>query len=45
MALLTSIISWINIKRISQLNLVKKYPIEVQAETFQQLILSAKDTE
>jgi len=45
MPILTSIISWINIKRISQLDLIKQYPIEVQTETFQQLILSAKDTE
>lgn len=45
MAILTSIISWLNIKRISQIELMRKYPYEVQLETFTNLIAKAKETE
>jgi len=45
MAILTSIISWLNIKRISEIDLMRKYPYNVQEETFLNLIESAKNTE
>ena len=45
MAILTSIISWLNIKRISQIDLMRKYPFNVQEETFFELINTAKNTE
>ncbi|MBN2667869.1 MAG: GH3 auxin-responsive promoter family protein [Bacteroidales bacterium] len=45
MPILTSIISWLNIKRISQIELMKKYPSDVQRETFYELIEKAKNTE
>ncbi len=34
MPLLTSIINWLNVKRVHQLDLIRKYPAEVQEETF-----------
>jgi hypothetical protein len=40
-----SIFSWIIKKRIHQIELFKKYPVEVQMEWFQKLISTAKDTE
>lgn len=45
MPILTSIISWLNIKRIAQINLMREYPYNVQLETFQKLIEKAKYTE
>ena len=45
MALINSIISWFNIKRISKIELMQKFPQEVQVETFIDLINKAKDTE
>ncbi len=45
MPLLTSIINWLNLKRISQLELIRKYPFEAQQETFIKLVEKAKDTE
>lgn len=45
MPLLTSIINWINLKRIHQLDLIRKYPYEVQKETFVKLIKKSADTE
>jgi hypothetical protein len=45
MPLLTSIINWLNVKRVHQLDLLRKYPAEVQQETFQKLISKAADTE
>ncbi len=45
MALINSIISWFNIKRISKIELMEKFPQEVQIETFIRLIQAAKDTE
>ena len=45
MALINSIISWFNIKRISKIELMEKFPEEVQIETFIELIQAAKDTE
>jgi len=45
MPLLTSIINWLNVKRVHQLDLIRRYPAEVQQETFQKLIAKAADTE
>lgn len=45
MPLLTSIINWLNVKRIHQMNLFRKYPAEVQNDTFQKLINKAEETE
>ena len=45
MPLLTSIINWLNVKRVHQLDLIRKYPAEVQEETFTKLILKSTDTE
>ena len=40
-----SIFAWIIKKRIHQIDLFKKYPFDVQQETFEKLIYIAKDTE
>ncbi len=45
MPLINSIVSWINIKRISQIDLFRKYPVDVQLETLSKLLRKAKDTE
>ncbi len=45
MPLLNSIVSWVSIKRLNQIELFKKYPLEVQNETLLKLIYSAKNTE
>lgn len=45
MPLLTSIINWLNLKRIHQLDLIRKYPFEVQREAFVKLIKKAAETE
>ncbi|HRS54290.1 MAG TPA: GH3 auxin-responsive promoter family protein [Bacteroidales bacterium] len=45
MTLLNSVISWLIKKRIHQIELFKKYPLDVQQEVFTKLIQSAKDTE
>ncbi len=45
MPLLNSFISWLNIKRLSEIELMKKYPHNVQVETLLNLISSAKNTE
>jgi hypothetical protein len=45
MPILTSIINWLNVKRVHQMDLFRKYPAEVQEETFQKLISRAVDTE
>lgn len=45
MPLLTSIINWLNVKRVHQLDLIRKYPAEVQEETFQKLVTRAAETE
>ena len=43
--LFNSIASWFLKKRIHQIDLFKKYPIEVQSELLYQLIDFAKNTE
>ena len=45
MALLNSVISWINLKRIYNIQLYREYPHEIQNETLLELISSAKRTE
>ncbi|MCX7861700.1 MAG: GH3 auxin-responsive promoter family protein [Bacteroidales bacterium] len=45
MPILNSLIHWFNIKRINQIELMKKYPQEVQNEQLANLITKAQDTE
>ncbi len=45
MAILNSIVSWLMKKRIHQIELFMKYPMEVQQDWFFRLIESAKNTE
>src|SRR5210317_355443 len=45
MELFNSIFSWVMKKRMYQIGLFLKYPIEVQQELFQKLIETAKNTE
>jgi hypothetical protein len=40
-----SIFGWVIKKRIHQIDLFRKYPLEVQNELFTTLIQTAKDTE
>lgn len=44
MPLLTSIISWVNVKRLHQIELFMKYPYDVQQEVFSKLIEQAMRT-
>ncbi len=44
MALIPSIVNWLNIKRLYQIDLFKKYPVEVQKEELMDLINFAMDT-
>ncbi len=45
MAIINSIISWFNENRIAKIDLMRKYPGEIQKEVFTNLIEKAKDTE
>ena len=45
MAIIPSIVNWLNIKRINQIELFKKYPVETQKETFYKLLAKAASTE
>ncbi|MEN8248713.1 MAG: GH3 auxin-responsive promoter family protein [Bacteroidota bacterium] len=45
MSIFNSILSWVMKKRIHQIDLFVKYPIDVQKEVFENLINSAKNTE
>jgi hypothetical protein len=45
MAIIPSIINWLNVKRIGQIEIFKKYPFETQQETLYQLIAKASATE
>jgi hypothetical protein len=45
MPILTSIVNWLNIKRVHQIDLSRKYPFETQQEGLFQLIEQAKSTE
>ena len=45
MAIIPSIINWLNVKRINQIELFKKYPHETQKETLYKLLAKAASTE
>jgi hypothetical protein len=45
MAIIPSIINWLNTKRIGQIDLFKKYPFETQQETLYKLLAKAASTE
>lgn len=45
MPILNSIVTWLNIKRMAQINLMRQYPADVQMETFLRLINQASPTE
>jgi hypothetical protein len=45
MAIIPSIINWLNAKRINQIELFKKYPYETQKETLYRLLAKAASTE
>lgn len=45
MAFLTSIISWLQVKRLEQINLFKQYPIDIQMETLYKLLQMGEKTE
>jgi hypothetical protein len=45
MPIIPSIVKWLNSKRISQIELFKKYPVETQKETIYRLLAKASATE
>lgn len=45
MPVINSIVNWLNIKRIHDIDLFKKYPYNVQSETFTKIITFASETE
>ncbi|MFW5655992.1 MAG: GH3 auxin-responsive promoter family protein [Bacteroidota bacterium] len=45
MPIIPSIVNWLNVKRVYQIDLFRKYPFDVQQETLFKLINKAKDTE
>lgn len=45
MPFINSILGWLNTKRLHQIDLFRKYPAEVQFDTFTALLNKAKDTE
>jgi hypothetical protein len=45
MPIIPSIINWVNVKRINQIELFKKYPHETQKETLYRLLAKAASTE
>jgi hypothetical protein len=45
MPLITSIVNWLNIKRVYQIELIKKYPFDIQQEMLFKLLNKAADTE
>ncbi len=45
MAIIPSIINWLNVKRINQIELFKKYPHETQKEALYRLLAKAASTE
>ena len=45
MALLTSIVNWLNIKRVHQIDLIRRYPFDIQQEILFKLLNKAADTE
>ncbi|MBI5542084.1 MAG: GH3 auxin-responsive promoter family protein [Bacteroidia bacterium] len=45
MAILQSLISWLHIKRMTQIDLFRKYPVDVQLEMNYKLLKKARETE
>ncbi|MCG8700178.1 MAG: GH3 auxin-responsive promoter family protein [Bacteroidales bacterium] len=45
MPIITSIVNWLNVKRVHQIELFRKYPFNIQQDVFNQLITQAVDTE
>jgi hypothetical protein len=45
MPIINSIINWLNVNRINQIEQFKKYPVETQQETLDQLLIKAASTE
>jgi hypothetical protein len=45
MPIINSIVTWLNTKRLHQIELFKKYPFDVQHETLYKLITKAQDTD
>ncbi|MBN1597226.1 MAG: GH3 auxin-responsive promoter family protein [Bacteroidales bacterium] len=45
MPIITSLVKWFNIKRISQIDLIRKYPFNVQHDMFDSLISKGLETE
>jgi hypothetical protein len=45
MPIINSIVSWLNVKRIYNIDLFKKYPFNVQSEVFTKLISFARNTD
>ena len=45
MAIIPSLINWLNIKRVNQIELFRKYPVETQQETLYSLLGKAASTE
>jgi len=45
MPIISSIVSWLNIKRLHQIELFRKYPFDVQKDILFKLLDEAKDTE
>jgi hypothetical protein len=45
MAIIPSIVNWLNVKRINQIEIFKKYPFETQQETLYKLLAKASGTE
>ena len=44
MPIITSLVKWFNIKRVSQINLFKQYPYNVQQDVFNQLVAKGLNT-
>ena len=45
MPILHSIISWLHIKRMTQIDLFRKYPVDVQIEVNYKLVKESSETE
>lgn len=45
MPLITSIVNWLNVKRVYQIDLIRKYPFDIQQETLFKLLDKAAETE
>ncbi|NJO70329.1 MAG: GH3 auxin-responsive promoter family protein, partial [Bacteroidetes bacterium] len=45
MAIINSIVSWLNVKRLHQIELFKSYPFNVQQDSLLKLIQKSAETE